>query len=772
MASKNDNNIKYEIVAQNIGPIRKLEGKLSEKYRNMIFALNGTGKSFIARAFYCLDQLSQGHEIDIPATDLVSVESKPNKGRLEFKYGKSTLGKIQFDTSVGKPKYEANNCIFHVFSEEFIQKEVELTDYRLDSFQNRDIIVGSPDINYKKAIIKYKESEDEYNKLYSKLSKHLDSKKTESLNKIYNIRKNFKPYSLITVDNFLSEFKEKPTNCEDELNTAFNDLKKIADIPEDMQVPNEFSSFQLDKSILEEIKAAIKMKTSPSTTLDKVKLKIHDHKPFFKEGVALLKEKNNKQCPFCEQDISTDPAKTIINEYIKYFKSLEEGHKDGLEQLKQKLNKICEQFDNFEYSVTKQFKDYEGILDKLPRNSIESMESLDSFLSDIKDGFSKLNELLELKEFSLGTELDYEDFDLTLNLDRLNKSLEESNQKISNLRTFLKNVDDKRFEIQKEVCRLFKVNYVYNFWEKFKEITESLLIMEKNKEDVDHLEKARMKTNLREKVGDTFEYYLNYFFKGRYLFNRDDFTLKLKDRKITRSFKKTASSGEKIIIAFCYFIASIHLKVENTNEYKNLFFVIDDPVSSVSYDFVYKFCQVIKSLLISNKGDVTLIGSKNDTRPKLLLLTHSSNFFNLCRSNRIFDKNLATFSFQQTETEHKITQQKNHLSPFQEQLEEVYDVVHGKDPSVHTPNSIRSVLESVCKFCKPTKELSDFVDDVCAELNIIIEKVLYNTLSHGDFENYPPLPEEVRDACKVTLKIVKHFANGQIDLIEKLKESE
>ena len=47
------------------------------------------------------------------------------------------------------------------------------------------------------------------------------------------------------------------------------------------------------------------------------------------------------------------------------------------------------------------------------------------------------------------------------------------------------------------------------------------------------------------------------------------------------------SDGEKSILAFCFFLANIHGVVENESDYNRLFLVIDDPVSSMDFNYVY-----------------------------------------------------------------------------------------------------------------------------------------------------------------------------------------
>ena len=68
--------------------------------------------------------------------------------------------------------------------------------------------------------------------------------------------------------------------------------------------------------------------------------------------------------------------------------------------------------------------------------------------------------------------------------------------------------------------------------------------------------------------------------------------------------QRTLSDGEKTAIAFCFFVSAVHRKVEANTDYKNLFLVFDDPVNSMSYDFVFAIAQILKNLNISDEGVV------------------------------------------------------------------------------------------------------------------------------------------------------------------------
>ena len=87
------------IKAKHIGPIMELEGKLSPKGQNLLFATSGTGKSFISRALRALDGPIEESEKDIDPADVVSEES--SHGALSLLEGTAEITKIAFDKTFG-----------------------------------------------------------------------------------------------------------------------------------------------------------------------------------------------------------------------------------------------------------------------------------------------------------------------------------------------------------------------------------------------------------------------------------------------------------------------------------------------------------------------------------------------------------------------------------------------------------------------------------------------------------------------------------------------
>ena len=143
----------------------------------------------------------------------------------------------------------------------------------------------------------------------------------------------------------------------------------------------------------------------------------------------------------------------------------------------------------------------------------------------------------------------------------------------------------------------------------------------------------------------------------KYIFDKERFVLRHKDREMPRGPHKTLSDGEKTAIAFCYFIACIHRKVTANSDYDKLYLVFDDPVTSMSYDFVFSIAQTLKNMSISKLGEVSvnpdLIDGNKYSRPSLLILTHSSYFFNISLTNRVI-KDGAAFALFPDGGSHKL----------------------------------------------------------------------------------------------------------------------
>ena len=282
----------------------------------------------------------------------------------------------------------------------------------------------------------------------------------------------------------------------------------------------------------------------------------------------------------------------------------------------------------------------------------------------------------------------------------------------------------------------------------------------------------------KQKFAKSFIMLLHSFFGEKYIYDPQNLTIKRDNYEMSNP-QDSMSEGDKSVIDFCYYIASTHFKVTDDVGYDKLYLIVDDPVNSMSFDFIHVVCQILKNLHFSEDGDLVLYKPENKKKkyfqPKMLILTHSTYFYNVCKENGIV-KREAAFWLIPTAEKHTLKNLRKHLSPFLAHLCEVYEVsngIEGKKYSAMTGNSMRCVLEHIWRFRQPDIEtLGEFINEIHRKENVYINRVLINSDSHDLLEGDVISNTEGKRACEEVIKIVEVFAPGQIKTIESLDLTE
>lgn len=117
------------------------------------------------------------------------------------------------------------------------------------------------------------------------------------------------------------------------------------------------------------------------------------------------------------------------------------------------------------------------------------------------------------------------------------------------------------------------------------------------------------------------------------------------------------------------------------------------------------------------------------------------------------------------ESEHELASQKAFATPHTLHLKAVHDVASGSSRADHTtPNSIRSVIEGIWKFCRPDfSNLEQFLGYLIGEHEIEIKSVMINDLSHGGkVGDLLHDEEDIKQAAVDAIAVVEQFAEGQL----------
>jgi hypothetical protein len=173
----------------------------------------------------------------------------------------------------------------------------------------------------------------------------------------------------------------------------------------------------------------------------------------------------------------------------------------------------------------------------------------------------------------------------------------------------------------------------------------------------------------------------------------------------------------------------------------------------MDYNFVYAVAQSIRK--IKDHFDVE--------RNRFIILTHNLEFMNLLKENKIV-------AHQYILKKNTINGWSNKLMlPYEHHLADIIEIskkdINNVDENrLHTiPNSIRHVLETICKFEYRNKDIGEFISEK-SELN---ENghiyTLIQALSHGTLSSAPINDEIVINACKDVVNFIREDYPGQID---------
>ena len=775
----------YNIKARHIGPILKLEGldgNLSKQHQNLIFARNGTGKSFLSRAFRYIaehknaDNLqstnNQGNSNSL-ADLLVSKESKDASAEFVFSHHRTVLAGLEINSQNKNPVPVVDSeTIFHVFSQDFVDKELGKPRYEPDFNKiTQEITVGSKNIELEEAHEKLKKITKTYDSEYQKLETEFNKEKL-SLKSRADIKISLRQYQDISIEKCFIENQQSESSSTDKpLSEIINDFNEVKLIDEDLTLPENLEPLSLNEVPYDKIQEILEKPISPANIAKDIKDKIDNNYDFYETGKELI-DKNPEICPLCDQSLENKKTKEIIDAYIKYFEDAEAEAKTLLRDYWKIVNNKIKNVEMHKQNTNNQEKYFNDIKKNIPSQREINLENTNEEYKQIINILTELKDIIQTKGENVSNVCTVPDSNLENICDELNSKLGIINTKHPALINIYKNINKEKKSLRIAACDSF----IPWFAEKNKDTIKNIQRIESElKEQTDEIKKLEStggKVSVRDKVASTLQDLLPYFFDDKYSFDKESYAIKLNGEAMPlRGNSDTLSDGEKSVLAFCYFIAVIHQKVERDSDYKKLFLVFDDPVTSMSYDFVFSVVQALRNLGISKEGDISIKyrqPKEGYNQPRLLILTHNSYFFNIAfsKGHGVVKYNAAFLLDKIDDKKHKISDMSEYIAPFKYQLIDIIGVVNGNEPNHTTANSIRSVLEAIQKFCHPDKDLKIFLEDIAEANKININSTLINTLSHGLYDGTMPPQDDLKKVCKDVKKIAEIFIPGQVNQIK------
>jgi len=741
--------IKLTLNINNIGPHSNLNfSENSSSLKTAIYANNGSGKTFLSRMFR-LSEDTDENKIN-KVNKLISF-TKTN-GNFEFKIINDNVDKsIELQLSKDTIPTIKNNTdyIFHTFNSDYVRENIEALEYR----PNGDIegyILGKAQIDLTKEKEELKNKTKQYEEVKEKFEKRVEREKSELDKKEYGIRKNVTEYLKFTPDYIMKQNNHAYTE-----EKTFAELKKentiLNTLPDDY-LDIQTIDFSIDTAVFDSLDNLLKTKYTKSNFADEFKSKIKLKQNFIELGLTYFKKKNSS-CPFCEQTLS-DSASSLIDAYINYLND-EEG------KVISEINNVSTLIKGLEKEIQSNYQKYLEIQSRY--------DELKKYIPSINNEFETLLEAKVLKEIFSDIEnnlnLKKEDIELSLDckkelkiinnyISQIDKNIIQNNKYIAEINLKKNNINKEKLAIKKRLCISKYLETLEKEVEHIDTINELSREIDESRKNIS-IEESKVKISKRKKVVNTFKSYLNTFFNGKYDFDEESFCLKLNTHNLIDNASDVLSDGEKSIVAFCFYLAETHKKVEKEDDYKRLFFIIDDPISSLDFHYVYSVAQIIRRL--NNSFDI-------GDRVRYLVLTHNIEFMSILIRNKIIDGRFIL------EGNRLSKLQKELIMPYEEHLRDIYEVSNNeKKPKHTTPNSIRHILETINKFEKPNLGFVEY----CQSIGGLVEEdeflyALIHDNSHGNYrENRPYSEDMIIRGCQKVIGIIENKFDGQIEVMKK-----
>ena len=244
------------------------------------------------------------------------------------------------------------------------------------------------------------------------------------------------------------------------------------------------------------------------------------------------------------------------------------------------------------------------------------------------------------------------------------------------------------------------------------------------------------------------------FFKDKYEFDEEKFCIKFQDKVLINDTDNVMSDGEKSILAFCFYLANIHGIVSKDADYDRLLLIIDDPVSSMDFNYVYNVAQVIRNIKKNEKI----------TKVRFIVLTHNMEFMSILVRNNVAQQK---YIFSNGKFDNFKDQ---YIMPYMANLKDIYQAAQRAIKPSHTlPNSIRHILETIYRFEGSVGKFDDYLlnDEILKECGFLYS--LIEDQSHGGLREERGYTDEMLiETCKTVIEFISNKYPGQIEEIKKL----
>ncbi len=749
-----------EIKCNNLAPISKLDKTIeSDNLRLAVFADNGSGKTFLSKTFRLLERgvepLSSKSR-KIPTDKFISFDKDKCSVSVKITGKDGNIAEeFKIDIKRGSlPTIPKTNYIFHCFNEDYVEENI----YNLSCDKDEKIegfILGNINIaldKEKKELAQRKQNREELEK---QVKQEISAYTNDKLGHIPHISR-LSDYKCITFEDISENINTPFAGVIRSYEELIGDYDKIKSVPEDLTEISLISEISIKPEFIDDIQESLFKQYTLSSFAEDFKQKIKPKQQWIETGLKLLKKTNS--CPFCEQTLDNE-AQNLIDQYTEFIRDEESKTIKSFNEHKDKIAGFIRILNNTVQNNNKKIIEYTNYKnDYFPSLMEKNLSELD--IEDFTKSFESLTQHIEKKIENISSSIKIgEDLkkQIRKNFTSASAIVGENNDKIKEINKRKSNTTEESKNIRKDLCKVIFNNLLEihkSSIQKLREFNSEISLLQADIKT----KGQQLKVSKKEKVADTIENVLRRFFGDKYTINKNTFRLSLKKNVLDRGqAKDVLSQGEKNIIAFAYFLGDVHLKVETEDDYKKLFFIIDDPISSMDYNHVYTVNQVIKDL-----EEITKINGGK----RFVIFTHHLDFMRVLVGNNTVSKSLVLKNSEIKDFNNNLT------IPYILHLHDIYRISEGlEEPNHTTPNSIRHIIETLTKF-------ENILADEGAVGKYIKDNfphdsktyTLVQDLSHGGWrsEQAPIYSGSITEVCTAIINLIDNKYKGQVEYCRSL----
>lgn len=749
--------IEVNLKCKNIAPLANLDSTFANNSLKVgIYASNGSGKTYLSRMFRLFELRK---EVTIPHDQLITMGQHDAKFAIRIKDNMgSTVEDAKIDVSMGStPIISEPHYLYHTFNQDYVDENIRTLNYE-HTGDVQGFILGKTNIDISDEQAKLTIAESAAKKIYDEITEKIQTYIAETISPIRDIRRLGEYNQYISADVFIENGLSKCTELSKNVKEYIADYDKVKSVPEELADIPIISTIIFDRDIYEEMISVLSQPYTLGMFAESFKMEVRSKQDFIEKGLTVLGESRVK-CPFCGQDLKADALK-LIDQYNAF---LEDEESKIIKRIKNLVTSIEDVRKTIQLTKTK-CSEIASKYDEYKSKYIPSCEGNRIDLIDVKPILDLLNIFQQalakkLIDISAIVEFDSAYLEQLQNaIYALNVILQSNNTLIGNINKRKGSIKEESKNIRRNICIA-----AYNHWwirygneqKKYQELQKQI----KEIKAAITLKQESVKVERKKLVAQTIKQVLSYFFTDKYTLDEETFQLVFHSTPLVKNqTKHVLSEGEKNIVAFAYYLGDTHTLIEKEDDYNKLFFVIDDPISSMDFTYVYTISGMVREM--------------NSLFPKItkplrqLVLTHNTDFIRILSSNNILDKVLHLKNGALDECKENFT------VPYVSHLLDIYQIARkGVKASHTTANSIRHIIETINKF----EEISTTDNSI---KNFIKERIpdnkssytFINDLSHGGWrtDQEPMTDDDYRDVCETVIQMIEKHYPKQIKYCEEI----